>query len=168
MGGTSTITLGRVLGSVVNTEIHRVPGPTRSRASPEDPVSRSVVSRSLAETMGPMFVAADVAQTLMNGYMKYIATRFPVLHSPFALDLHERRNGSLSVYETSILHLVYACGGRFLETTGEAGNYFCEKHYDAALANLDEILEYRDYRAVTYLLLLSTYCLRAPRDPGSW
>lgn len=168
VGGSSTITLGRVLGSVVNTEVHRVPGPTRSRHSPEDPNPRSIDSDTLGEVIGSMFVSAAVAQRLIQSYLKHIATKFPVVHSPYAEDLHERRNENLSIYEQSVLHLIYACAGRFLETTGESGNYFCDQHYNAALSNIDEVLEYRDTRAVTYLLLLAIYCLRAPRDPGAW
>jgi hypothetical protein len=55
-----------------------------------------------------------------------------------------------------------------LETTGEAGPFFPEMHYDAALTHLDEILQFHDIRSIITLLLLAIYCLRAPGGPGAW
>lgn len=69
---------------------------------------------------------------------------------------------------TSVLHLVYAIGGRFLETTGETGDFFPEQHYDQALRSLDDILRHHDIRSVQFLLLLSIFSLRSPRGPGAW
>ncbi len=68
----------------------------------------------------------------------------------------------------TVLHLVYAIGGRFLETTGETGNFFPEQHYEQALRHLDEICRYHDMRTVQVLLLFSIYSLRSPRGPGAW
>lgn len=48
------------------------------------------------------------------------------------------------------------------------GNFFSDQHYDAAVANMDVILEMRDSRSLNYLLLMAIYCTRAPRDPGAW
>jgi hypothetical protein len=75
---------------------------------------------------------------------------------------------SLTITSTSVLHLIYAIGGRFLETTGQTGNFFCERHYNQALRNIDDILRLHDIRSVQFLLLLSIYSLRSPRGPGAW
>jgi hypothetical protein len=66
--------------------------------------------------MGPMFVTPVVAKRLLEGFLKLIATRFPVVHTPWIRELHERKDILDDVYEESTLHLVYATGGRFLET----------------------------------------------------
>ncbi|RDW60223.1 hypothetical protein BP5796_11829 [Coleophoma crateriformis] len=169
IGGTSTITLGRLLGSVVknqrDVDHHRLNLISRTEDSPNP---KSISSESLTEIMSPMFVSPNVAQRLFEGFLKHIATRFPVVHTPRIREIHARRSGHLDLYEESILHLVYATGGRFLETTGETGNFFCDQHYEAALQNMDHILSFRDTRSLSYLLLLAIYCLRSPRDPGAW
>lgn len=111
VGGTSTITLGRVLGSVVTN--HR---DFSHDLLSEDPNSRSISNAEFAEIMDPSFVSPIVATRLLDGYIKHLSTRYPVLHTPRLRELHSRRNGILDVYEDSILHLVYANAGRFLET----------------------------------------------------
>lgn len=68
----------------------------------------------------------------------------------------------------SVLHLVYAIGGRFLETTGETGNFFPEQHYELALEHLEEVCAFHDVRTIQVLLLLSIYSLRSPKGPGAW
>jgi hypothetical protein len=78
------------------------------------------------------------------------------------------------------LHMTFTIGITFLglnkmasrlliiTKTGETGNFFSDQHYEAALQHMDDILEFRDTRALSYLLLLAIYCLRSPRDPGAW
>jgi hypothetical protein len=61
-----------------------------------------------------------------------------------------------------------APGLLIITKTGETGNFFSDQHYEAALQHMDYILEFRDTRALSYLLLLAIYCLRSPRDPGAW
>lgn len=111
VGGTSTITLGRVLGSVVKS--HRS---FSDEFRNEDPNPRSISNVELAEIMGPSFVSPAVATRLLDGFIKHLSTRYPVLHTPRLKELHAKRDGILDVYEESILHLVYANAGRFLET----------------------------------------------------
>ena len=82
--------------------------------------------------------------------------------------LHLEKICNHLVEEHVLLHLIYANGGRYLETTGETGVYFPERHYDAALAFLEDIVGYRDIRAVQVLLLLGIYSLRAPNSTGAW
>lgn len=111
-GRKSSITLGRVLGSVINsqkapkTELHR----------DDDHQARTISRAELVKMMGPMFVSPTVAMRLLDGWLKNLATRHPVIHTPRLKELHARRNESLDVWEESILHLVYANSGRYLET----------------------------------------------------
>lgn len=67
------------------------------------------------------------------------------------------------------LHLVYAISGRFLETTGETGDFHSELHCERAIASLDEIIQrHAGLRSIQILTLLSLYNLRSPRGPGAW
>jgi hypothetical protein len=117
IGGTATITIGRVLSSMIQTQRGRA-GLHRGDPSSDDPNPKSISSDTLAEMMGPFFVTQNVANRLLQGYLKHLSTRFPVLHTPWLLGVHDRRDEHLDIYEESVLHLVYACGGRFLETVG--------------------------------------------------
>lgn len=118
--GTSAITKGRVLKSVINsqkapsTELETKPGPGLG------PNTRSMNLSEPEERMGPMFVAPQVANRLLEGWMKYFSTRYPVIYSPRLKELHVRRNEPLDIYEESILHLVYANSGRFIETVSQS------------------------------------------------
>lgn len=113
VGGTSTITLGRVLGSVVTNRRDF----THDLLN-EDPNPRSISDVELAEIIEPSSLSPVVATRLLDGFIKHLSTRYPVLHTPRLRELHARRNGILDIYEKSVLHLVYANAGRFLETVG--------------------------------------------------
>jgi hypothetical protein len=115
VGGTSTITLGRLLGSVVKSQKDTNKPEMRRTESVADKDPK-ISSKTLAEMMGPMFVSHGVAKRLLEGFLKHISTRFPVVHTPWVREVHERTDILHDVYEESILHLVYAIGGRFLET----------------------------------------------------
>jgi len=69
-----------------------------------------------------MFVTPAVATRLLDGWMKHFSTRYPVIHSHRLREIHSRRNDTLDFFEESILHLVYANSGRFLETVSEIHN----------------------------------------------
>ncbi|KAH3956156.1 hypothetical protein HBI68_195890 [Parastagonospora nodorum] len=97
-----------------------------------------------------------------------MSLRWPLLRTSFIRGLHYRRNALTEPYEATVLHLVYAIGGRFLETTGQLGAFSPEEHHAAALQHLDQILEFNDIRTIEVLLLLSLYSLRAPKGPGAW
>lgn len=51
---------------------------------------------------------------------------------------------------------------------GEVGPFYAEQHYEAALQNLDAVMELGDSRSVVYLLLLSLFCLKGASSPGAW
>lgn len=84
------------------------------------------------------------------------------------MELHSNRETLTDEYDKTILHLVYAVSGRWLESAGEMGHFFSDQHYDLAFDEMDAILQLRDSRTVDYLLLMALYCTRAPRDPGAW
>lgn len=170
VGASSNITIGRVLSSVVHSARNPVMNSLEDATHPEedDPAPKSVYSSGLTDVAGDPFLAPNVAHRLLEGWFRHIATRYPVLHTANVMDLHASRESLVNEYDKSILHLVYAVSGRWLESAGEMGHFFSDQHYDAAFAHMDIILQLRDHRTVDYLLLMALYCTRAPRDPGAW
>lgn len=49
-----------------------------------------------------------------------------------------------------------------------ADNFFCDQHYDAAVENMNPILEMQDSKTIDFLLLMAVYCLRAARSTRDW
>ncbi|KAI1846693.1 hypothetical protein JX265_009004 [Neoarthrinium moseri] len=170
VGASSNITIGRVLSSVVHSQRNTVnPGIDDLGAQDEDdPAPKSVYSTRLTDVVGEPFLSPNVAHRLLEGWFRHTATRYPVLHTANVMDLHNNRENLANDYDKSILHLIYAISGRWLESAGEMGHFFSDQHYDAAFENMDTILQLRDSRTVDYLLLMALYCTRAPRDPGAW
>ncbi|KAK9415284.1 hypothetical protein SUNI508_02132 [Seiridium unicorne] len=170
VGASSNITIGRVLSSVVHSARNPVQGQVEdaNTLDEDDPAPKSVYSSGLTNVVGEPLLAPNVAHRLLEGWFRHIATRYPVLHTANVMDLHNNRESLTNAYDKSILHLVYAVSGRWLESAGEMGHFFSDQHYDAAFGNMDTILQLRDSRTVDYLLLMALYCTRAPRDPGAW
>ena len=82
-----------------------------------DPTPKSLCTTTrMADMIGVPFLSPQVAQRLMHGWFTHIATRYPVLLTPKVLALHESRDWLVDVYEKSILHLIYAVSGRWLES----------------------------------------------------
>lgn len=115
-----------------------------------------------------MDVPAHVADRLLAGFMKHIATRFPVVHSVWLRELQHRRESLNDALEISILHLAYAAAGKFIETTGEQGNFASKEHFRSATCLLDVVLEQNSAGAVQVLMLMAIYCLRDSVGPGAW
>lgn len=171
VGASSNITIGRVLSSVVHSARNPVPGDmdeSNAQDDDDDPAPKSVYSLGIPDAVGEPFLAPNVANRLLQAWFRHIATRYPVLHSGKVLELHENRGNLTDIYDRSMLHLVYAVSGRWLESAGEMGHFLSDQHYDAAFANMDTILPLRDSRTVNYLIYMALYCTRAPRDPGAW
>ncbi len=173
VGASSHIDVGRALSSVVAREGNAVPPVTRSPNEPmedADPAPKSANTnfrRSGQDLEGPR-LAPQVAERLLRGWEQHICTRYPILHTPRVRLLYESRDRPTDWYDQVILQLVYAVSGRWLESAGEMGYFFSDEHYDKALAQMDRVQRLRDERTVDYLLLLTLYCTRAPRDPGAW
>ena len=83
-------------------------------------------------------------------------------------DLHRRRHDLQDPFDSAMLHLVYATSGRFIESTGESGNFCAKRHYNSAVRNLDMIVGFNDVRSVQALMLMAVYCLRDPVGAGAW
>jgi hypothetical protein len=125
--------------------------------------------------VGPEFnplavVTSETAELLLEGYLKHISTRWVVLYRVHVLELHTKNSQQTlnAPFDVSTLNLVYAIGGRFLETVGEVGLFTPERFYQAALEQLDTVLQAADIAAVQTLLLHAIYCLRAPRGLSAW
>lgn len=170
IGASSNITIGRVLSSVVHSQRTSIPAAHEEQAGQgeDDPAPKSIYSTNTGDMIGVPFLSPPVAERLLHGWFRHIATRYPVLHSAEVVKLHHNRDNLTDEYERTILHLIYAASGRWLESAGEMGHFFSDQHYDLAFDELDSILRLRDSRTVNYLLLMALYCTRAPRDPGAW
>jgi hypothetical protein len=172
IGASSNITMGRMIGSLVKRK--------DSVTSNLQPVCDDQLSpTSLYQPFGVTEAGSDAGVNLMQSplcdklllaYFKHMSLRWPLLRTSFLRGLHERRELLSESYEAAVLHLVYAIGGRFLETTGQPGAFSSEQHHAAALRELDTILGFNDLRTIEFLLLLSLYSLRAvaPQGPGAW
>lgn len=166
IGGSSHVTMGKLFGFLGG---HRGRTGSQSRRAPA--IMRALNHTEDGKDANPIDFAevpAEIADRLLTGYLKHIATRFPVIHSVWIRQVHDRRLFTTDLHERTILHLVYASAGRFLETAGEFGAFFPKRHYEAALRNLDAILDYDDMRSVSALMLMAVYCLRNPVGPGAW
>ncbi|KAI1773936.1 fungal-specific transcription factor domain-containing protein [Hypoxylon cercidicola] len=170
IGASSNITIGRVLSSVVHSQGTSIPAAHEDQPgqSENDPAPKSIYSTNAGDMIGVPFLSPQIAERLLHGWFRHIATRYPVLHSTEVVKLHYNRDGLTDEYERSILHLIYAVSGRWLESAGEMGHFFSDQHYELAFDELDSVLRLRDSRTVNYLLLMALYCTRAPRDPGAW
>jgi len=170
IGASSNITMGRMIGSLVKRK--------DSVTSTLQPACDGQLSpTSLYQPFGVAEDGSDIGMNLMQSplcdklllaYFKHMSLRWPLLRTSFLRDLHERREMLSEPYELTVLNIVYAIGGRFLETTGQPGAFSSEQHYAAALRELDTILGFNDMRTIEVLLLLSLHSLRAPQGPGAW
>lgn len=162
MGASSHVALGRLFGFLGRGRLEG--GGTASHQPRQGPVEPADADQpiDLAD------VPSDVADRLFGGYLKHFATRWPVVHSVWVREVHQRRYSLTDVFETTMLHLVYATAGRFIETTGESGNFNAKRHYASAMRPLATILEYNDVRTVQALMLMAVYCLRDSAGPGAW
>lgn len=169
----SNLTTGKILGSMIRVKELPHESVTSDSANTHlSPKSMSLTSElddheyrgsTILDQISPI-----IADRLFVGYIKHISTRWPILHTNDIRSLAARRLELRDPFEISTLSLVYAIGARFLETTGEIGAFWPEKHYQNAAKHMDIILQSHDIRTVQTLLLHAVYCLRAPRRPGAW
>ncbi|KAI0176924.1 fungal-specific transcription factor domain-containing protein [Pestalotiopsis sp. NC0098] len=160
IGGSSHVTMGKLFGFLGTSNSRGSHRRVRSRNYPE--------TDNDAEPIDFNDMLPGIPDHLLTGYMKHIATRFPVVHTPWIREVHNRRLSLTNVFERTILHLVYASAGRFLETAGEYGAFFPKRHYASALSTLGLVLDHDDIRSVSTLMLMAIYCLRNPVGPGAW
>lgn len=163
VGASSHIAFGRLFSFIGGRDRRQSMTPRQHSAANDHQLAPA--SESLIEFIE---MPDDIADRLFDGYLKHIATRWPVIHSVWARELHTRRYALTEVFEATILHLVYATSGRFIETTGESGNFYAKRHYTSAVQQLDTILAFNDVRSVQALMLMAIYCLRDPVGAGAW
>lgn len=169
IGASSSFTLSRLVASLVR-KIDRSDADGTNYAQENQLSTKSFVEKTVGaeQYLQLRSVPEDVADKLLRGYGIHLSTHWPILHSTHIRSLHSRRSSLRSSYEKSILHLVYAIGGRFLECTGEMGAFQCQQHHRAAMQYLDEVIQYHDLRSIQMLILLGIYSLRDPKGPGAW
>ena len=65
--------------------------------------------------------------------------------------------------------MVYAIGGRFLETAGERGAFCSDQHCEEATKNLDLIIAHRHgLQPIRIIAMFAIYNLRSPKGLGAW
>ena len=164
---TSNITVGQMFVSAAKTDF------STSRQDFSRPGHRPL-ARNILEPRNQRNSLAnlpsELAETLLNGFLKHISTRWLALYRPHVIRLHHKNKNATLVdpFEVSDLNLVYATGGRFLETIGEAGSFHPERFYEAALQHFDYVLNNQDLKSAQTLLMHAVYCLRDPRGLGAW
>ncbi|OAP58966.1 hypothetical protein AYL99_06263 [Fonsecaea erecta] len=173
IGASSYISIGRLIGDIVQEprapqSQSRSPSKKARKAAFPPQEALAPIARGPLKTQNLAAFDSAVLDQLLNGYMKYVATHWPVLHSTWIREVHAKRNSNLDNYEYTMLHLVYAVAGQFLHTTGPVGNLQPERHYALAHEHVDELLQYRDIRSVQALMLLAIYSLRTSAGVGAW
>lgn len=172
VGASSHIALGRMF-SFVGKRRNETGGQQR-RNSRQQSISQlresppAAAAADVHEMMSFADMSPGVADRLFLGYIKHISTRWPVIHSVWIRKVHQTRHSLTDVYEMTMLHLVYATAGRFIETTGEVGDFRAKRHYASAVQALGIILEFNDLRSIRALMLMAVYCLRDPVGAGAW
>lgn len=164
IGATSNISLSRVLTSVSQGAQYA----RSTNESAEDPAPKSMYDQGLQHEHILPAAARETMDRLKLGWMQHIATRYPFLHSPCVMSLFEDQQSTASLYDRCMLSLVCAVSGRWLESAGEMGYFYSDRHYELALKHTDDILSLGGTRAIDFLLLLALYCTRAPKNPGAW
>lgn len=167
IGASSHVALGRLFSFLGSRSPNReasggIRRPFRSAVVQDSRTEPAELPIELSE------VPSEIADRLLAGYLRHIATRFPVIHSVWARSLHTRRHSLSDTFERSTLHLVYAAAGRFLETAGETGDFGARGHYESASQSLGAILDYNDIRTAQTLMLMAVYCLRDSVGLGAW
>lgn len=137
IGGASTITLGRALETALEGKTQL----SMPRAYVETDRLRSRSSSiiensymSTARTLRIGQISPELADMMVNAYLRHLCTNFPIMFSFDILDLHQRRHELDNMYQICILHLIYGLGSHFLETVSDSSIAF-QIHQLKALAD---------------------------------
>lgn len=116
------------------------------------------------------FPFLDQARLLFETFFDRLHTRWPMLDRKKYTELFERQydQGSLSIMQRSIFHLIYAIAARFLQLTRNPCGVDPETHLLAAIEPMDFILEQHNLGTVQFLLLLALHGQRSPYGAGAW
>ncbi|ETS78523.1 hypothetical protein PFICI_10585 [Pestalotiopsis fici W106-1] len=118
------------MGKAVSALLGKVKGSPHS-LSQEEHVEGHSPTPFAAEnrTIKLVDVEQDLADRMYLGYLQHISTRWPLLHTPHIAELHCHKDELVDFRDKMILHLIYANGARYLETTGEKLAFVPERHY---------------------------------------
>lgn len=114
LGGTSNITIGRVLEPVLHIDRSRITRHQERRfyGSERDPsVARFAPSSEDEAAFDVDSFSDPMIDRLFRAYMEYVSLIFPIMHSRTLQDMHERRSKPNGLFEVAVLHLMYALGG---------------------------------------------------------
>lgn len=122
LGGTSNITIARVLEPVLHIDQFQTSphGESRNYGSEVDPLAtRNVSSGEDEDALDVAAFSNPMVEQLFRAYIEYVSLIFPIMHSPKLQDMHERRSKPRGLFEVAVLHLVYALGGITLTLVGQ-------------------------------------------------
>ncbi|KAH6950192.1 fungal-specific transcription factor domain-containing protein [Fusarium avenaceum] len=116
------------------------------------------------------FPFPDQARHLFDIFFDRMHTRWPILDRKKYTELFaiQYQQGSLSITQRSIMHLIYAIAARFEQLTRKPSQVDHEKHLLAAIEPMDYILEQHNLATVQFLLLLAVHGQRSPYGAGAW
>jgi hypothetical protein len=116
------------------------------------------------------FPFPDEARHLFDIFFDRMHTRWPILDRKKYTELFaiQYQQGSLSITQRSIMHLIYAIAARFEQLTRKPSQVDHEKHLLAAIEPMDYILEQHNLATVQFLLLLAVHGQRSPYGAGAW
>jgi hypothetical protein len=184
---------GATIARVIQSSIFRSSGPraasqpevTEHRENPATPKVHTSLP-TLSEDHTQAFPELEQARMLFNVFFERIHTRWPLLDRVVYTKVFEKQyiQGSLTIAERSILHLIYALTARFLSLTGKP----CGVDYDvsyckawcmsvtngqqhqltAATGPMEHILDQHNLATVQFLILLGVHGQRSPYGAGAW
>ncbi len=124
VGGTSYLTLGRLLGSALQFD-YRSLANLDANAAPAHEEDENMSGRSSLATPAvappgkPEYDISDFSNSdctmLFEAYMRYISQQLPLISSQKLRGIQARRCETEDPFEIALLHLVYAIGGICLE-----------------------------------------------------
>lgn len=174
VGAASCLALGRVLEGIISTvdmESKLEESASSLIASMQHTIDQEWEkstrgTRTCGEEL--FWLCPNLADRLLEGYLRIVANKWPILRISHIRSLHSRRLTLDNIYDSCTLTLIYAIGGKYLETIDAMKGFNSEVLFKAAAKHLEEILKLTDIRAVVMLLLLIIYSLRLIGGPGVW
>lgn len=114
VGASSAISMGRMLSSIVKAKEDAVLSTQalQERMSPKSlnafPANADNLQMPLGSVPGP------VADRMLHGYFRHIATLWPLFQTSYIQELHSNRSALQRPFDVATLNLVYAAGGYVL------------------------------------------------------
>ncbi|KAF1941849.1 hypothetical protein EJ02DRAFT_376988 [Clathrospora elynae] len=169
---------GATIARVIQSSIFRSSGNRVAKQSvatlrePNPEASRPTAPPLSAHSDEPVtdFPDRQQARMLFDVFFERIHTRWPLLDRVVYMKLFEKQyiQGSLTIIERSILHLIYAITARFLTLTKKPCGVESERHLIAATEPMDYILDQHNLATVQFLILLGVHGQRSPYGAGAW